>query len=373
MTTIVKAAGAAEFLGLVPHTLGFTPHESVVVIPFSGARTLGSIRFDIPPESDVDATSATMIGMVCRLDSADALAAVIYTESRCAGAGLPRRELAQGILKRADASGLRVVDALCVAADGWGSYLDEQCPRDGRTLAALGQVPGVSELPEVHGDQWSGAELPAVDQVRAKLTARALSEVQRVFQMLHPDSWLESCDHDTDCDTEAEPAMRDTLRAIQDPPALFEEALDWAEITPERAAALIWCFDKPALRDVALVQWASNRAFGDQALQEQLLWTAGQPYPDELGARFAGRGPRPVLRRLTSGLALTREAAALAPRNSQPGLLSACAWLSWALGRSTHAERYGATAHAIDPHHGLAAIVRTYAAAGHLPDWVWNT
>ncbi len=36
MTTIVKAANAAQFLSLVPKMLGYRPARSLVLIPFAG-------------------------------------------------------------------------------------------------------------------------------------------------------------------------------------------------------------------------------------------------------------------------------------------------------------------------------------------------
>ena len=47
-------------------------------------------------------------------------------------------------------------------------------------------------------------------------------------------------------------------------------------------------------------------------------------------------------------------------------------WLAWALGRSTHAERYAILACEVEPEHGLAEIVRSFVLAGHLPDWAFR-
>jgi hypothetical protein len=65
-------------------------------------------------------------------------------------------------------------------------------------------------------------------------------------------------------------------------------------------------------------------------------------------------------------------ALAVAPRADRPGTLAVCAWLSWALGRSTHAEVYASAAREIEPEHGLSEIVLSFVAAGHLPDWAFR-
>ena len=188
MTTIVKAANAAQFLSLIPKMLGYRPTRSVVLIPFAGARSIGAMRFDLPDEAEseeIDRIAATLIGMVCRLPEADAVAAVAYTDERFDDDGMPHRDLIEALEKRADACGVRVTDALCVAADAWGSHLDPACPRSGRPLDELGEEPrGAEHLTVAEGDQAAGSELPAVDLAEKERTARALLALEDAVQLL---------------------------------------------------------------------------------------------------------------------------------------------------------------------------------------------
>ncbi|MBN9187980.1 MAG: DUF4192 family protein [Microbacterium sp.] len=83
MSTVIKAAGPARFLSLVPHLLGFHPTRSLVLVPFSGRRSVGAMRFDLPSAAgadDVERIASTCIGMVCRLPDANAVALVVYTD-----------------------------------------------------------------------------------------------------------------------------------------------------------------------------------------------------------------------------------------------------------------------------------------------------
>ena len=41
---VIKATSAADFLGLVPALIGYTPTRSIVAIPFAGSRTVGAHR-----------------------------------------------------------------------------------------------------------------------------------------------------------------------------------------------------------------------------------------------------------------------------------------------------------------------------------------
>ena len=47
---VVKAHGAADLLSLVPLLIGCRPRDSVVLVPFAGARAAGGLRLDLPAE-----------------------------------------------------------------------------------------------------------------------------------------------------------------------------------------------------------------------------------------------------------------------------------------------------------------------------------
>ncbi len=374
MTTIIKAAGAAQFLSLVPQLLGFTPSRSLVLVPFAGKRSLGAMRLDLPPhEADVDAFASTCIGMVCRIPDAEAMAAIVYTDEDFDQDRPPRDDLARALVSRADACGLGVTDALCVGDDAWGSYLDPQCPPLGRPLQDL-QLPPRVDLPAVVGDQSSGAQLPVVDLVEKERVGRALRSLESSIRLLCGDEGGHADRSEEASPPRIDPEALAAACLLDDLPALFEDSLraDPATLDAYRAAALVWCLARPAVRDVALVQWCSGFAAGDEALDAQLRWEGGEAYPDRLAQRMWGEGERPDITRLETALELVRHVAAAAPRAQRPGALAVCAWLSWALGRSTHAEHYAAAAREIEPAHGLSGIVLSFVAAGHLPDWAFH-
>ena len=369
MTTIVRAHSPAHFLTLVPDMLGFTPRESLVLVPFERGRSLGAMRFDLPhgahageaERSEVDRIASTCIGMVCRVSRADAFTIVVYTDESYA-ANAPQAVLGAAVLSRADACGLRVVDALCVASDAWGSYLDADCPEGGRPLSDLGVDPTSAPNP----DQSAGAELPASDLAERERVARALKSLGQAVRLV--------TDQPDDTDGRIDPAALTAVCALNDIPLLFETALDWdaASLDAFDAATMIYCLARPTLRDVALIQWCDDLAAGDRALDAQLEWEDGDDYPTDLACRMWGEGIRPSGERLRAALELVRRLAAVAPRQDRPGPLAVCAWLSWALGSSTHAEVYGRQALEIEQEHGLAEIVLTFVMNTHLPEWAFD-
>ena len=162
--------------------------------------------------------------------------------------------------------------------------------------------------------------------------------------------------------------------ALDDLPTLFESALAWdaASLAPFDAATLGWCLSRPALRDIALVQWCAGSDAGDEALDAQLRWEQGEEYPAHLAMFMWGEGDRPAAARLESALELARQLSAALPETDRAGALATAAWIAWALGRSTHADAYARAAVAIEPEHGLAEIVLSFVLAGHLPDWAFR-
>ncbi len=372
MTAIVKAADAAHLLALVPRMFGFTPTRSAVVVPFAQTRSVGGMRVDLPHESAVDAAAATLVGMVCRVEDADALLLVVYDDD--AGAGRDADAFAAAVRARADACGIRVVDALHVGPVRWHSCADPAVGGEVRDLSA-----GTDAGAPPEGDQHSGAELVPADEATCRQTARAVQELSVAMHLLAGAPAQDDEDPRTgDAGSRVDPAALATTVLLDDLPLFFEW---WVEPERERPpsvpehyarAALVWCLARPALRDIGITTWMGGLDAGDQAVEGQLRWEAGEEYPMEAAQHMWGDGPRPDPERLITALNACRDAASVAPVHERAGALAACAWLSWALGRMTHADSYARRACEDEPGHGLAMIVLTFVSAGHLPDWAFR-
>jgi hypothetical protein len=366
-TTVVRATTSAALLSLVPHLLECTPRESLVVVPFGRGRSLGAMRIDLPPDGDPsgeDGVASTVIGMACKVDRTDAVAIAVYTDDGVTGAAdTPRTRLVDAVRARADICGLRVVDALVVGRDGWSSYLDPS--PTAHPLAEIQDSAGAGLDQDVSGDHLAAAELPRVDADDARRIEQLLVDVEHALRRSRDRRRLSS----------GRRAAADAVAAqIADPPALFENAVVLpAEHTgPQHLAALAYCLERPALRDVALMQWTGDLAVGDAVLHAQTAFGGGEPVPEDLARPMWGEGARPDPARLRASLELCRRVAALVPRERRPGALAACAWLAWASGRSTHAATYAEAALEIDGTHGLSHIVRTMTDVGRLPEWVFE-
>ena len=330
-TTILKAEQAGDFLAAVPALLGYQPSESAVIVPFRGHRTIGAMRLDLPDAEHAEGLARVATGMVCKLDGATGLALIVYGEREQA------EPVGAAIATQTSVCGLDLIDALYVTEGGEG-----RVGGDG-TLTPLGEVPAHIAALVAEADQQAGATLPEVDEtLAAEIAAGIPADLT-----------------DADCGD-----MLD----------LFEGALTWdtAHLEAGSAAVLIAMLNRPALRDVALVQWSHSVAVGEIALDAQIAWENGVEYPKHLASIMWGEGPRPDADRLRAAVNVCRHLAALAPEAAQPGPLATAAWLSWALGRSTHADVYVRRALAISPEHGLSQIVASFVAAGHLPEWAFT-
>jgi hypothetical protein len=274
----------------------------------------------------------------------------------------------RAIIRRADACGLRVPDALCLAADGWGSYLDPECPPEGRSRRELPAGLAVPDPRDVSGDQNAGVELPPADLAEKERVGGALLAIDAAVHVICGES------DGAQGNGRLDPRAISAVCSLDDIPMLFEDALEWDpdHLEAYDAAALMWCLARPSLRDVALSQWAADIDAGDDALEAQRRWEDGEEYPDDLALVMFGEGPRPQAGRLQKALDLTRRLAAAAPRDTAAPMLATAGWLAWALGRSTAAHWHTSRALEIDPDHGLAGIVDSFVGAGHLPEWAFE-
>ncbi|HWK76264.1 DUF4192 family protein [Microbacterium sp.] len=366
MNTVLRATDSADFLGLVPALAGFTPRQSIVLVPFQRSRAHGAMRIDLPRDDvELGDYADTAIGLVSRVSGMDAVAAVVYTDDLPLhtpdGMILPQTVAMEELLAVAVDTGLHIVDALCVMPCGWSSYFDddpELNPLDEIEQGA--EIPGV---PDVSGDQDAGAELPVVDLAEKERVGRALRELSEVLA------------HDGGTHDEREnPQALAAALLLDDLPMFFETVIARPdELPPFVTGALLWCLERPPLRDAALLQWATDLPTGIRAFDAQLAFsTTGRAVPDDLGQMFIGQGEAPDAERLLVALDVLRRAAASAPRASRSAPLTLAAWISWALGRATHAQHYLNAVGEIDPGYSLARLLCTLIDAAVLPEWTFR-
>lgn len=330
-TTVHKATQPGDFLVAVPALLGYEPSDSVVVVPFAGPRSVGAMRFDLPDAENAAMVATVAAGLVCKVKGATGLAVVVYGERAQAEA------VGDAIAGSAAQCGLAMVERFYVTASGWGLIGDD-------ADSPMPEIPEHLTAMITAANQHAGAEIPEADPSRVDAVADALDS----FGL-------------------ADVAEADWI-------ALGEVAVTTQpeQIDPLDAVSLIFAFSRPSLRDIALVQWATDATGGERAAEAQAGWECGEEYPADLAAIMWGEAPRPDADRLRAALATIRHLAGLTPPTQRAGLLATAAWLSWALGHSTHADDYARQALTVDPGHGLAGIVANFVQAAFLPSWAFE-
>ena len=406
MSTVVTTSSAADFLAVVPHLVGFEPHNSIVFVAFRGRRTCGAMRFDLPeqPSSPADDTGSklykrvatTLVGMLSKVPGVDAVVPVVYTQQSfdvtdgtggaggTAGAGgPPRAAFVRAVIARFEFSGFQVRDALCIASDGWGSYFDDKCPPQGRPLAKITESRILDDLPEHAtrplGDVAQWARLPEVaqkDRRRVQHWVALYSEVIDGRVLVGGGSPRDDDRFDDDWfdDAAFETYTRENARLLGAIPPMLEvifengvEALD-----PKAAGFIITLARLPAIRDVVMMQWSFDVATGRRVLNDARRFALGAPAEVlNSGPLMLGRGPRPDPERIDRAIEILKRVAALASKQQRPPVLCMLAWLNWALGRSSVAARFIGASEEIDPDYGLGEVMRAVLEHGMLPEWAF--
>ncbi len=141
-TTTLRVSEPREILALVPHRLGFRPHDSAVAVSLRAPRgAVGLVvRVDLPHLADAGSGPMLARTLVAHLgrDGARRALLVLYTEHDPRGAGGPAHVAARH-LREAAAASLGEVQVWVVTSDGYLALdcADDCCPPGGRPLRDL--------------------------------------------------------------------------------------------------------------------------------------------------------------------------------------------------------------------------------------------
>ena len=344
MTTTFRAHSPADLLAAIPTMAGYTPRDSVVILPFAGTTSVGLFRFDLPPAHPQE-FAASALGIVCRLEEATGMLVVIYSDAPVvAPAASPFADLVEALRCTADACGIELGDVMTVATNGWFCDGEQHI----RPLSDIGDAPDVG-APKPRPHQGSGTRLPRVDAERVPEVRSELARLETVARDEHP---------------------RDMAARLSHMAEVFESAVEAQRGSVADDALLLWLLARPSFRDVALAQWCYDSEVAEGVLDFQLDWLDGCTDPPET-VFLMGEGPAPSPDRLRAALRRVRHLAACTSGRDRAAPLGCAAWISWALGMSTHAASYANKALRAHPGHGLAQIVATLCANGHLPLWAF--
>ncbi|WP_213813725.1 DUF4192 domain-containing protein [Glaciihabitans sp. dw_435] len=367
MTHVMKAATAADFLAMVPHLLGFTPRNSLVVVLFDGKRNSAMMRYDLPPTPTPELARVIgplMVGTLSRFPRGQDVAIAVYTDK---GFGhrtaVPYSPVVRALLRQVRNAGFGIRDALCSAADGYGSYLDPHLPTGGRSLADIASSTVADEVPEGdRAENGDGRDAPIREAPAfvKQMTTRAMQEFYD--------------EQDYQASRNLPVWAADELECLSDMPLFVEQALQWDDRQYDRfELPLLWILQSPPVRDFAMLQWASNLDMGDRIFRQVVLDKKGPSRIDaDIGAMMLGGGPGPDQNRIHAAIALLVKLVGVAEDQHRPAPLVMLAWLNWAIGRGSRAGAYLDLALGIDPGYGMARLLNTVVSNGMPPEWAFE-
>lgn len=358
MTPTLKVASPAELLATIPALLGTRPEQSVVIVVTRDGAT-GALRIDLPDDDarlDHKQAATHVLGMLSRVSGARRLHVAVFTDHDIRDS-LPHRAFVETLLGRLGDGGFAVGEALCHASNGWGCYHDPELPHGGHPLTEITQaedrMPGVGEREPMI------AETPAANPEEVKRTRDAMARYDQLLRNATDDDELPELD------------------PLCDVPRFVETALDWNDADLDRhGALLLFAIQGPAIRDSTMLQWAFGFDIGDACYEENArvaengIDTAGEA-SHVFASLLMGHGPRPNQARMNKAIRVLLTLVGRVEGDDRLAPLCMLAWLSWALGRGSHAGRFIAAALAIDPGYGMADVLHTLTSSGLLPEWVF--
>jgi hypothetical protein len=374
---IVKAASTADFLAMVPSIAGGSVAQSIVFVPFHGKRSLGgACRIGLPTRdrrADIRTVVHRAVGVMSRLPGVDRVDVVIYTDRTFEGErGIPHLELGRAAVNGLQRAGFHIGLAACVAADGWGDYLERSHQDVGHPLGDIEASEAGVRARALAGDDEAASwdrEVPDADPAERQKVARILG--------LEP----------ADSDEELVPFSHE-LPTVD----LFEMVLTGCP-EPVFVAMGLVLFDGPAARDAALLHYAFGRDIGEAAVANADRWAtvqratgktmdalveeemaAGESVDGvEFGDMLLGRTDRiPDRERLGAAIRMLRALVAHAPDDLRAAPLTMLGWCLWAIGSASAAGAMLDRAIAESPEYRMAGLLRTWVDAGALPDWLFS-
>ncbi|MCC9205135.1 DUF4192 domain-containing protein [Arthrobacter sp. zg-Y769] len=405
----------ADILSLVPHTLGFEPRNSLVLMALCGGRLGATLRLDLPPGQAARAGTAEYAATACRFlasdTGADGALLAMYTDAPWRDpAHPPYRQLVRRLEKELAAAGLPLQDGWLVGPDSWRDYFctrPDCCPWPGMPRSQIADSMLNTELVyrgsafaatleravgESFPGQWPNRD--EVTQAQAHFAGQLAGHWCEREQFRCTLALWTECIAGSGHAAGAAPYADDLVA----PEALSN---DRPHRGAECAGFLLASLGDRGIRDALLVLAAVGEesavrgaeANGLVRRQDHPLVLPGNAQP---GAFIRGPGVVPLVPRprrqskaaadfrsilvgrgsgtpdwdlLDLAHAVFTDLVPVADGEAKAALLSLLAWMEWARGRGSRAHVYLQSALEACPGYRLALLLHELLGTGILPDW----
>lgn len=135
-------SGPVDILAFIPHSLGFVPQESMVLMTMDSARLGATLRLDLPPAARDYAEFAARVTELLRADgTANGVLMALYTDRGWKRPEAPPyRRLVVQLGEHLAEAGLPIRDGWLVSARAWREYFCTDpgcCPWPGHSLVLI--------------------------------------------------------------------------------------------------------------------------------------------------------------------------------------------------------------------------------------------
>lgn len=394
------ARTAEDIIGIVPHTLGYTPRDSLVAVIVGteeggGASSATTMRTDFSLETaarilaeggrwyvDLISRACTVTGVFLLVYDED------YVDDDPAGgwgslfdgpsgsgataelrayedAGVHRGLVRAAIDELAETFAARGIDTLSawwISADQFGR-IDESV-ENSRPLALATASACATELVAGGSNPVAGPE----DLIIRPISAAEFSEARAGLI----EQWMDIAEafeiiagiypRLNEIRTTTADGAAAQLRELMDLTTVMAVDAILSEKWSRDALEMILSFDHPNFLPKAVLGceegglYERARRFGTAADSAQQL----------VGLSVRPPAPRDVM----LGIAFLKEYVAVGHPKVRATAYAVIAWFEWSLGGSTMAESYARTSLDLEPGHGLAGLIRNAVEAGLLPRWL---
>lgn len=360
---VVKATGVEEVLAYIPHTLGFQPEESVVLISLRPPRgRLGlTIRCNL---TDLACSAApellSQLARHLRSDGAEHVFCAVYVPGTVAQARADPRVRAAVAAVEAAPRMPGVRDTWLVTPSGYGGFSCENetcCPPGGRDLRELDSTRVAAEL----ALRGSAPKARRRDLVPPRVAGTA---ARRSFAAAYGRT-LDEVDRARDI-------VGERSAETDAPHAAYAAELYGSLTSPVpkpsglgRIAALL---SVPLVRDAVLLRLLSPED-GDECAEGARDGHLDGDLASRISAVLRHGASDPDLEQIDGAAAVVSAAAAFAKPSVRADLCAVLGWLSWWRGDGARASVAVQEAMAITPTHRLATLVDELLRRRASPGW----
>lgn len=391
------ARTAEDIIGVIPHTLGYTPHDSLVAVivgtEADGVQTCATtLRIDFTLETAAHILTEGgrwYVDLIRRACAVTGVFLIVYdeeylNEGRTEGwgalrdgpsssaqreedAGVHRGLIRAAIDELAESFAARGIDTLSAWWVGQGRFgrIDEgvetSTPLDAAAASACATELIAGGSSPVAGPEELITRPISADEFAASREGRTdiwleIPEAFEIISSVYPRlNQLRRAD-DSSADFELGALM--DLRTVMAVDAILTEK--WSR----DALEMILSFDHPDFLPEDVLGCV------DEGLYEQArrVGRAAEAAQEIVGLSRRAPNPRDVL----LGLAFLKEYVSVGHPKVRATAYAVIAWFEWSLGGSTMAESYARMSLDLDPKHGLASLIINAVESGFLPRWLMD-